>query len=200
MMNRSLRIAVADDERDMREYLQTILPTLGHEVVAVAETGKQLLERCRATHPDLVVTDIRMPDMDGIQAAAEINRDRPVPVVLVSGYQDGELLKRAENENVMAYLVKPVKAGDLTAALGLAVLRFEQLQAARKEAVELRRTLDERKTIERAKGIVMRRLGVDEAEAYRRLRQQASDRNLKLIEVARTVLGADEVFQMLDHT
>jgi response regulator NasT len=198
-MNKSLRIAVADDERDTREYLQTVLPTLGHEVVAVAETGPQLVEQCRKTHPDLVVADIRMPGLDGIQAAAEINRERPVPVVLVSGYQDAQLLERAGNENVMAYLVKPVKTGDLVSAILLAAVRFEEHQAVRREAADLRRTLEERKIIERAKGAVMRRLGIDESEAYRRLRQQASDRNLKLAEVARTVLGAEEVFQMLDR-
>jgi len=197
-MNPALRIAVADDERDTREYFQTVLPTLGHQVVGVAETGPQLVEQCRAARPDLVVADIRMPGLDGIQAAAEINKERPVPFVLVSGYQDAELLERAAAENVMAYLIKPVKAGDLVSAIRLAMLRFEQYQTARREASDLRRSLEERKVIERAKGAVMRRLGVDEAEAYRRLRQQASDRNQKLADVARTVLGAEEVFQALD--
>jgi response regulator NasT len=198
-MNKSLRIAVADDERDTREYLQTVLPTLGHEVVAVAETGPQLVEQCRKTHPDLVVADIRMPGLDGIPAAAEVNRERPEPVVLVSGYQDAQLLERAGNENVMAYLVKPIKTGDLLSAIHLAALRFDELQTARREAGDLRRTLEDRKLIERAKGVVMRRLGIDEAESYRRLRQQASDRNLKLAEVARTILGAEELFQALDR-
>jgi two-component system, response regulator PdtaR len=197
-VNQSLRIAVADDERDMREYLQTVLPTLGHEVVGVAETGPQLVEQCRSARPDLVVTDIRMPGLDGIQAAAEVNKERPVPFVLVSGFQDAELLERAASENVMAYLIKPVKSGDLVSAIQLAMVRFEQYQAARREAGDLRRTLEERKVIERAKGAVMRRLGVDEAEAYRRMRQQASDRNQKLADVARTVLNAEEVFQTLD--
>jgi response regulator NasT len=199
-MSKPLRIVVADDERDTREFFQMILPTLGYEVAGVAETGPQLVEQCRRLQPDLVLTDIRMPGLDGIQAAAAVNGERPVPFVLVSGFQDAELLERACAENVMAYLVKPVKASDLLAAISLALKRFEQYQAVRKEATELRRTLEERKLIERAKGVVMLRLGIDEAEAYRRLRQQASDHNQKLVDVARTVLGAEEVFRMLDRT
>src|SRR5438067_13522038 len=92
---RSLRIVVADDERDTRQFFQELLAHLGHEVVAVAETGRELVEQCRAAHPDLVITDIKMPDMDGIQAAAEVNRDNPVPVILVTGYHEADLLMRA---------------------------------------------------------------------------------------------------------
>ena len=87
-MTRSLKIAVADDERDMRDYFQQILPHLGHQVVVVAETGTELVERCAATPPDLVITDIKMPDMDGIDAAVALYQHGPVPVILVSAYHD----------------------------------------------------------------------------------------------------------------
>jgi response regulator NasT len=198
-MSRSLRIAVADDERDMREYLQTVLPTLGHQVVAAAEDGRRLVEQCKKTHPDLVIADIKMPDMDGIAAAAEVNRERPTPIVLVSAYQDEQLLARARAENVMAYLVKPVKAGDLIGAITLATARFDENQALRQEAAALKQTLEERKLIERAKGSVMNRLRLDEAEAFRRLRKLASDQNLKLIDVSRKVMEAEDVFHKLDQ-
>src|SRR5690349_6720199 len=106
---RSLRIAVADDERDMRQFFQELLPHLGHEVVAVAENGQELVQQCRATDPDLVIADIKMPDVDGIEAAAEVNRQKPVPVILVTAHHDAEVLAGAGVEAVMAYLVKPVK-------------------------------------------------------------------------------------------
>src|SRR5205823_13754721 len=91
----ALRIAVADDERDTREFFQEALPRLGHEVVAVAETGRQLVERVQQTRPDLVITDIMMPEVDGIQAVEQIERERPVPVILVSAHHDAELIVRA---------------------------------------------------------------------------------------------------------
>jgi len=197
-MKRPLRIAVADDEQFMLDYYQDLLPRLGHEVLP-ADGGRKLIDLCRTSRPDLVITDVKLGDLDGLEAANEINRDREVPIILVTAHHDDELQARAMQEHVMAYLVKPVKSGDLVAAIQLASLRFEQLQAVRREAGDLRRTLEERKIIERAKGAVMRRLGIDEAEAYRRLRQQASDRNLKLAEVSRNVLAAEEVFQTLDR-
>src|SRR5262249_49191174 len=94
-VSRSLRVAVADDEPDMLLYLRTTLPLLGHEVVAAARTGEELVERCRTAHPDLVITDIKMPGLDGIAAAAAIFRERPTPVILVSAYHDSELVERA---------------------------------------------------------------------------------------------------------
>ena len=93
-MDRHLRIAVADDELDMRDYLQAILPCFGHLVVAVASTGRELVEKCRQERPDLVITDIKMPDMDGIAAASQICKDFPIPVILVSAYHDHDLVER----------------------------------------------------------------------------------------------------------
>ena len=115
-MSQPLRIAVADDEADTRDYLKELLPRLGHEVVAVG-SGRELVELCRATKPDLVITDIRMPDMDGLQAAAEINRDGQMPVILVTAYHDADVLAPGAADYVMAYLAKPVaKDGPLAGA------------------------------------------------------------------------------------
>ena len=132
-MSRSLKIAVADDERDMRDYFQQILPLLGHQVVAVAQTGRELVDLCATARPDLVITDIKMPDMDGIDAAVRVYRDRPVPVILVSAHHDADLIERAEADHVLGYLVKPIKQGDLEPVLGLAMRRFEQFEALRRE-------------------------------------------------------------------
>ena len=112
-----MRIAVADDEADMREYFTKILPRMGHEVVAVASTGAELVEMCRVTAPDLIITDIKMPDMDGLEAVEAISRDHPVPVILITGYQDHAHKERANREYVRSYLLKPIKRADLEAAI-----------------------------------------------------------------------------------
>src|SRR5262249_55034988 len=109
VMTQALRIVVADDEPDMREYFQKSLARLGHRVVAVAENGRELVEKCRQERPDLVITDIKMPELDGIDAATAIYRERPVPVILVSAYHDSQLLERAEADHILGYLVKPIK-------------------------------------------------------------------------------------------
>jgi response regulator NasT len=198
-MNRQLRIVVADDEIDMRDYLQTILPCFGHSVVAVAETGRELVEKCRETHPDLVITDIKMPDMDGIDAAKQIYMDSPIPVILVSAYHDQDLVDRAEEDHILAFLVKPIKQADLEPAIAIATRRFEQFQALRQEAADLRQALQDRKLIEKAKGLLMKRAGLDEHDAFRRLQRMASERNRKLAEIAVMILTAEEAFQPVER-
>jgi two-component system, response regulator PdtaR len=191
-MSRSLRVAVADDEPDMLLYLKTTLPLLGHEVVGAARTGDELLAKCRAARPDLVITDIKMPGPDGITAAAEIFRERPTPVILVSAYHDPELIERAGAECVFGYLVKPIKEADLPPTIAVAMRRFELFQSLHQEAADLRQALEDRKLVERAKGVLMRRSGADEADAYRRLQKLATDRRCKLAEAARWVLTVED--------
>ena len=195
---RRLRIAVADDERDMRQFYHELLPPLGHEVVAVTETGRQLVEQCRAVRPDLVIADVRMPDMDGLAAAGAVNEQTRVPVILVTAYQDAEVLSSAGAGHVMACLTKPVKPVDLQAAISLAVQRFKQFRQVGEEAAGLRQALEDRKVIERAKGVVTRRLLLDEEEAFRRLRRLASNGNRKLVEVAQRIIAAEEIFKEMD--
>ena len=197
-MNDSLRVAVADDEKDMRDYFQDVLPALGHQVVAVARTGRELVELCRAAPPDLVITDIKMPDMDGIDAAAQITQEGPIPVILVSAFLDEELLARTASDHILGYLIKPVKEQHISAAIAVAMRRFAQFQELRKEAADLRQALDDRKVIERAKGIIMRRAGLDEEQAFRRLQKLASAKNRKLVDIARIVLISEEALVPFD--
>ena len=199
-MNRPLRIAVADDEPDMRDYFRKILPRLGHQVVAAAATGRELVEQCRETQPDLVITDIKMPDMDGIDAATAMYQERPVPVILVSAYHDPDLITRAEADHILGYLVKPIKQSDLGPSISLAMRRFEQFEALRRETADLRQALEDRKVIERAKGLLMKKAGLDEPEAFRRLQKLAMDNNAKMVEVARMVLTADQALQPKGQT
>ena len=194
-MNQTLRIAVAEDEADMRDFYRKILPHLGHEVVSVAENGRQLVEQCREQPPDLIITDIRMPEMDGLDAIREIGKERQVPVILVSAHHDAEFVERACQDTVLAYLVKPIKVCDLEPAIGLAMRRFAEFQALQKQAGDLQQALEARKLIERAKGILMKRGGLDEQTAFRRLQRLSSNKNLKLVEIAKTILTAEEAFQ-----
>ena len=196
-MSHSLRIAIADDEPDMRDYFQEVLPRMGHTVVALAQNGRELVDLCRATNPDLVITDIKMPDMDGIDAANKIYQERPVPVILVSAHHDANLIQRAETDHIMGYLVKPIKQADLKPTIAITVHRFEQFQAMHKEASDLRQALADRKMIERAKGILMKKGNLDEPEAFGRLQKLASEKNHKLVEIATIIVTADEVFQSL---
>ncbi len=196
-MTKPLRIAVADDEPDMRDYFARILPVLGHEVVVVAEDGQQLVDACEAVRPELVITDIRMGDapgaIDGIQAAVQIFEKLAVPVILVSAFSDSDLIERAEMNHVLAYLVKPVKQADLETAIALSMRRFEQFRSLEREATDLRQALEDRKLIERAKGILMRKLVLDEQEAFKRLQKSARERNRKLREIAEMVLLSEEI-------
>lgn len=196
--NHALRIAVADDECDMREYFQELLSRLGHEVVGTAATGRELTGLCSRARPDLVIADIKMPEMDGLEAARSVNEERPTPFVLVSGHHELPLVERALQQYVLAYLVKPIKQVDLEVAVAVAARRAADFQALRHETAELRQSLEERKLIERAKGVVIRRLGVAEEDAFRRIRKQACDRNQKLADVAREILAAEVVFQNLE--
>ena len=192
-MTPSYRIAVADDEPVMREYFGELLPELGHELVAAVETGRALVRACARLDPDLVITDIRMPDMDGIEASRQISERRPVPIVLVSAFSDDELVERAARTTVLAYLIKPVRKAHLAAAIAIAGTRFEELQALRTETGDLRTALEERRLIERAKGILGRRLGVEEAEAFSRLRSTAMKRRQSLAEIARAIIQSDSI-------
>ena len=191
-MTNTLRVAIADDEPAVRETLTAMLRTLGHQVVFSGSTGRELVEHCLDERPDLVLTDIQMPDMDGLDAAMVIYERAPAPVVLLTGFCSPELIERAEENHVLGYLLKPATQAQLEAAIGLAVRRHEEFQSLRKEAADLRQSLADRKLIERAKGLLMKHLGVDEPEAFRRLQKFASNKNKKLIEIAETIVTAAE--------
>ncbi len=190
-MSAALRIAVADDEPFLRTYFQDVLPDMGHQVVGAAATGKELVTLCRATNPDLVISDIRMPDMDGIDAAAEISKERPTPIILVSAFHDQEYIERAEQTHILAYLIKPVERAQLEAAIAIVRRRFTEFQALQGEAKDLKQALEDRKVIEKAKGIMMKKTKLSEPEAFRTMQKIARDQNLKLIEVARRILEAE---------
>lgn len=196
-MSDSLRIAIADDEPLIRRFYQEVLAAAGHRVVVSAADGAELVRLCETEAIDLLVTDIKMPELDGIDAALAITARQHVPVLLVSAFHDDDLLARAEACKVMAYLVKPIERAQLEAAIRMARSRFAQVESLERETAELRQALEDRKLIERAKGILMRTLHLDEPAAFRRLQQIACDTNQKLVIVARTILEAAPKFDDL---
>jgi response regulator NasT len=133
-----------------------------------------------------------MPDMDGIEAATIISREQAVPIILVSAYHDPELVQRAESDHVFAYLVKPIGVADLPPAISVAVRRFQEMQALRRESSDLKQALADRKIIEQAKGLVMKVTGADERMAFRRLQELAAERNMKLVEAAQAVIALEK--------
>ncbi|HMF19387.1 MAG TPA: response regulator [Gemmataceae bacterium] len=193
-MNRTLRIAVADDEPRMLQFYREVLPMMGHEVVCTALNGAELIEQCRSARPDLVISDIKMPDMDGIDASKQLAAQEAVPIIMVTAHDDPELLERAGATPVLAYLVKPIKRQDLQPAIVIAMRRFEELQTLQKDATDLRQALQDRKIIERAKGVLMKRTGRDEASAFQSMQKLARDKNRKLVQVAEMILTAEEAF------
>lgn len=190
-----LRLAVADDDPRTCQFLQECLTNLGHTVVCAATNGTQLLEACRNEKPDLVITDIKMPDMDGLDAARAIWNQFSLPVIILSGFTEVELLERASAYHVMVFLVKPIKKDNLNPAIHVAMRRFAELQELAKEATDLRQALQDRKLIERAKGITMKATGLDEPSAFRRLQETAQKSNRTLVQIAEMIITAEEALK-----
>lgn len=188
-----LRILIADDESIRLLSLRAQLTALGHQVVAEASTGAQAIELAKTTAPDLAILDIKMPGIDGIEVAEQITRARPIPIILLTAYSEAQLVERAAQANISAYLMKPVSEDDLRPAIALALTRFRQFQALRREVADLREALEARKMIEKAKGILMRRLNLAEEEAFRRLQRQSQESNRKLAQVAEAIVVADQM-------
>lgn len=192
-MKDRLRILIADDEAIRVMTLRTQLRALGFEVVAEATNGQEAVDLADRHQPDLAILDIKMPGLDGIAAAREITARRPVPVILLTAYSEPELVERATEAGVFAYLVKPVSEEDLLPTILLARARFEEFRLLRREVEDLREALEARKIIERAKGILMKRLGISEVEAFRRMQVQSQKENKKLVEIARAIVTAHGV-------
>jgi AmiR/NasT family two-component response regulator len=177
------RILIAEDETIIRLDLRELLERAGFEVCAEARDGEEAIELARAESPDLALLDVKMPRLDGIEAARRILDERPIPIVMVTAYGEDELVSRAVEAGVFGYLVKPFRESDLLPAIATARARHEELQAVRAEADSLAEALAARKAIERAKGLLMEREGLTEPEAFARLRKasQISGRPLRVV-------------------
>ena len=189
----ALRVLIADDESLHLMSLRAQLRNLGYRVVGEADNGREAADLARELKPDLAILDIRMPAMDGIDAAKQMMEEHPLPIILLSAYSERDLAERATNAHVSAYLMKPVSENDLLPAIALAMSRFQEFQTLHREVDDLRESLETRKLIERAKGILMRRLKLSEEDAFRRLQKRSQDENKKMAEIAKAIVTADEM-------
>jgi two-component system, response regulator PdtaR len=178
-----VRILIAEDETIIRLDLRKLLEEAGHEVCAEARDGAEAVELVEAHDPDLAILDVKMPRLDGIEAAKRILEERPIPIVMVTAYGQEELVARAVEAGVFGYLVKPFRETDLLPAIATARARHEELTALREEADSLADALAARKAIEQAKGILMEKDGLSEQEAFERLRRasQLTGKPLKVV-------------------
>jgi two-component system, response regulator PdtaR len=178
-----MRILIAEDETIIRLDLRDLLERSGHEIVAEARDGEEAIALAREHEPELAVMDVKMPRLDGIEAARRILDERPIPIVMLTAYGQEELVSRAVEAGVFGYLVKPFREQDLVPAIAAARARHEELVAVREEAESLAEALAARKAIERAKGVLMQKEGLSEADAFARLRRasQVSGKPLKVI-------------------
>jgi len=177
------RILIAEDETIIRLDLRKLLEEAGHEVCAEARDGAEAVELVEAHEPDLAILDVKMPRLDGIEAAKRILEERPIPIVMLTAYGQDELVARAVEAGVFGYLVKPFRESDLLPAIATARARHDELSALREEADSLTEALAARKAIERAKGLLMEREGLSEQDAFARLRKasQLSGKPLKVV-------------------
>jgi two-component system, response regulator PdtaR len=190
----SLRIVVVEDDPTVRLFLkETLEKQLGHQVVGEADTGTDMVRQVLALEPELVVFDIHLPRMNGLDALKQIYQERIVAAVAITADRDQHLVRRALEEHVLAYLVKPIEAHQLGPALLVAWARFDELRELSTENASLKQNLQNRKTIERAKGVLMKRHRWSEAEAFRRLQRGAMNRRITMIELAQSVLNGLEI-------
>jgi two-component system, response regulator PdtaR len=181
-----MKILIAEDETIIRLDLRGLLERAGHEVVAEARDGEEAVTLAQEHEPDLAIMDVKMPKLDGIEAAKRILEARPLPIVLLTAFDQSELVARAGDAGIFSYLVKPFREQDVLPAIELARVRHEELSAVRSEADTLSQALADRKVIERAKGLLMEKEKLNEADAFARLRKasQVSGRPLRVISEA----------------
>ena len=178
-----MRILIAEDETIIRLDLRDLLERAGHEVAGEARDGEEAVTLARELEPDLAIMDVKMPRLDGIEAARRILDERPIPIVMLTAYGEDELVGRAIEAGVFGYLTKPFREADLLPAIRAARARFDELAALREESESLADALAARKSIERAKGLLMAKEGLTEQEAFERLRRasQLAGRPLKVV-------------------
>lgn len=189
----ALRILVADDEPLITLGLSAMLKKAGHLVVACVQGGHEAVEKAKALRPDLILMEIIMRDLDGLEAARLILARNPVPIVTMTGQNHLELIEKAEAVGVSGFLVKPITEDNLIPAIMLARSRFKQLQSLTHEVVTLRETIKTQKLIAQAKGIIMEKEGITEAAAYRLIQQQSRNDNIPMARLAEAIITANKL-------
>ena len=189
------RVLVIDDHLSSKTFLLKALTERGFEVVGEGTTGKGALGLAKAAAPDVILMAVGLADMDGIRAAQAIMEESPFPVILLTSHYDAETIERTKGSGVMAYLIKPLREEELLPAIELAISRFAEFMSLREENEDLRKTLEARKVIERAKGILMKRQGLSEAEAFALIQKKSMDTRKSMAEMAQAIILTEEIMK-----
>ncbi len=187
------RLVIADDESIIRMNLKETLVSLGYLVVGEAGDGVSVINLARELRPDLVLMDIKMPKLDGIQAARILTEEKIAPVLLLTAYSDRDLVERAKEAGVVNYIVKPFREAELLPAIEIAIARYQEFLEMDRQVTDLKETLETRKLVERAKGILMDTQGLKEAEAFRKIQQLSMNTRKSMKEIAQAILLAHEI-------
>ena len=187
--NKKIRILVAEDETIIRLDLVEMLTESGYEVIAQAENGAVTIELAKKFKPDLAILDVKMPEMDGITAAEQIIS--LAPVLMLTAFSQRELVERARDAGVMGYVVKPFSISDLVPAIEIAISRHRQMKSLEEEVADLYERLETRKIIDRAKGILMKAMGLTEPESFSWIQKTAMDRRISMKQVAQAVISPE---------
>lgn len=199
-LNQSLAVLVVEDEGLVAAGLKGQLENIGHRVVGLAKDGQEAVGLASKLRPDLIIMDIRIPGVDGIEAARAILAGEAVPIVFLTAYPDEDFVRRAGEAGAMAYLLKPVNERALRSTIEVALARFKELDALRREVIDLREALETRKLVEKAKGVLMMRLQLSEGEAFRRMQQKSRSTRTSLKAVATTILNAEDLLAPFEET
>ena len=187
------RALVIDDHEPSRKNLVGVLAESGFQIVGAATSGAAGLQLASASAPDVILMAVGLPDLDGIRAARKIMQANPLPIVLVTSHYDAATIERAKRAGVMGYLIKPLREGELLPAIELAILHFQEFVALQKENENLKKTLEVRKVIERAKGILMKRQRLSEPEAFSLIQRKSMDMRKPMVEIAEAIILSQEI-------
>nr|WP_299448004.1 response regulator [uncultured Phascolarctobacterium sp.] len=190
-MLKKLRILLADDEAILRLDLREMLAEAGHDVVGEAANGEEAVKMARQLQPEFIIMDVKMPVMDGLTAAKIIAEENIAPVLLLTAYSQQDIVEKASDAGVIAYLVKPIREEQLFPAMEIAAKRFTEMQQLNLELAQLKDSLETRKLLDRAKGILMTAHGMTEQEAYRKMQQFSMAKRISLKSLAERIIAAD---------
>jgi two-component system, response regulator PdtaR len=188
-----MKVLIADDEALIRMGLRTMLEERGHKVIAAAVDGASAVQLARTEKPDVILLDIKMPNMDGLEAARKIMQERPTPVVMLTAYSQRDLINEAREASVFGYLVKPVKEDLLDATLDLAVSRFKQWQKLQQEVKDLQKSLEAREVVEKAKRALMEQQNLTEQQAFNKIHRTSRSRRVPMQQVAQEILDRSDL-------
>lgn len=186
------RVIIADDESLIRMDLREMLTNLGYLVIGEAGDGRSAINQARELRPDIVIMDIKMPDLDGIEAAQVLTEERIAPVLLLSAYSQQDLIQRARQAGVSGYLVKPYRENDLVPAIEIVLARFSEFRVIERELGDMQEALETRKAVERAKGILMDTQGLNETEAFRKIQKMSMNNRKPMRAVAEAIILAHQ--------